>query len=288
MGRYGGIEMDITSALGIVAGFIFIIYGIIGSGSLMNFWDIPSLWITVGGTIGSIVASFPFRILKNVGSHMRIIFSSKRYQAEPLLDIFADFAQVARKDGLLALESRVGELDDPFLKKSIMYVVDAMDPEKIRSTLEQDIENTSQRHAESIEIYVRGSAYAPAFGMIGTLIGLINLLKDMNLSAGASESLGANMSVALVTTFYGCVLANVIFHPISSKLTIRDDEERVYKEIIVEGVLGLQEGDNPKVLKERLASALAQKRQQILLGDDDGNSGRKRARGRGRNRGGRR
>ena len=161
-----------------------------------------------------------------------------------------------------------------------MYVVDGMDPEKIRSTLELDIENMSQRHSAEAEMSVRGSAYAPAFGMIGTLIGLINMLKDMDLSAGASESLGANMSVALVTTFYGCMLANLVFHPITSKLNLRDDEERLYKEIIVEGVLAIQEGDNPKVLKERLASSLAQKRQLLITqseGEEGGSGKKKRA-----------
>ncbi len=278
--------MDITSIVGIIAGFAFTLYGIIGSGSIWNFWDIPSVLITGGGTISAIIASFPFSTLKNVGKHMIIICSSKRFQPEPVIETLADFAQVARKDGLLALEGRVAELDDPFLKKSVMYVVDAMDPDKIRSTLELDIENTSQRHSEQTDMYVRGSAYAPAFGMIGTLIGLINLLKDMDLSSGASESLGANMSVALVTTFYGCVLANLVFHPIASKLMIRDSEEVLYKEIIVEGVLAIQEGDNPKVLRERLAASLAQKRQIMLSESDggDGGSGKGRRARRGRKR----
>lgn len=272
--------MDITSIVGIIAGFAFCIYGILGSGSIWNFIDYPSILIVFGGTISAIVASFPFSMLKNVGKHMLIICSSKRYRPEPLLDIFTDFAQVARKDGLLALESRVAEVEEPFLRKSVMYVVDALDPEKIRNTLEQDIENTSQRHAQQIDMYIRGSAYAPAFGMIGTLIGLINMLKDMDLSSGASASLGANMSVALVTTFYGCMLANLVFHPITSKLNIRDEEERLYKEIIVEGVLGIQEGDNPKMLRERLASTLSQKRQQMLLEQEGGGTQKKAGKGR--------
>ena len=272
--------MDITSIIGIIAGFVFVFYAIMNSGSIWNFVDYPSIIIVVGGTISAIIASFPFSILKNVGKHMVIICSSKKFRPEPVIDVLAEFAQVARKDGLLALEGRVAELNDPFLKKSVMYVVDAMDPEKIRSTLELDIENMSQRHSAEAEMYVRGSAYAPAFGMIGTLIGLINMLKDMDLSAGASESLGANMSVALVTTFYGCMLANLVFHPITSKLNLRDDEERLYKEIIVEGVLAIQEGDNPKVLKERLASSLAQKRQLLITqseGEEGGSGKKKRA-----------
>lgn len=260
--------MDLTSIVGIIAGFIFIVYGILGSGDIMNFVDVPSLLITVGGTICAIMASFPFRILKNVGKHMAIICSSKKYKVEPVIETMTEFAQVARRDGLLALETKASELTDPFFKKSVLYLVDGLDSEKIRYILEQDIEHTSERHAAEAEIYVRGSAYAPAFGMIGTLIGLINMLKSMDLSAGASSELGSNMSVALVTTFYGCILANLIFHPISAKLVVRDEEERIYKEIIVEGVLGIQEGDNPKNLKERLVASLAQKQQQNLLGEN--------------------
>ena len=137
--------MDITSIIGIIAGFVFVFYGIMDSGSIWNFVDIPSVIIVFGGTISAIFASFPLSILKNVGKHMVIICSSKKFRPEPVIDILAEFAQVARKDGLLALEGRVAELDDPFLRKSVMYVVDAMDPEKIRSTLELDIDKVGKQ-----------------------------------------------------------------------------------------------------------------------------------------------
>lgn len=267
--------MDITSIAGILAGIIFVIYGIIGSGDIMNFFDVPSILIVVGGTFSAIIASFPFRILKNVGKHLKIICSSNRYRPEMVIDLLVEFAQIARRDGLLALETKAEELEDPFFKKSLMYVVDAMDSEKIRSTLQQEIENTMQRHEEEQEIYVRGSVYAPAFGMIGTLIGLINMLRSMDLSTGASSELGQNMSVALVTTFYGCILANLIFHPITAKLGVRDEEERIYKEIVLEGVLGIQEGDNPRNLKSRLVASLAQKKQAIFLEEQSAGSGEK-------------
>lgn len=257
--------MDITSILGIILGFIFILFGILESGNIHYFIDTPSMLIVFGGTVGAILASFPFSLLKGIGKHFVIICSKKRYNPEPVIDKLVEFAQIARKDGLLALEAQATELTDPFFKKSVMYVVDAVESDKIRETLEADIENSCQRHAQAMEIYGKGSSYAPAFGMIGTLIGLINMLRQMDLSSGASETLGPNMAVALVTTFYGCVLANLFFSPIAAKLAIRDEEERIYKEIILEGVLSIQEGDNPKTLREQLVSSLSQKQQYKLL-----------------------
>lgn len=261
--------MDITTIIGIIIGFGFVLFGIFDSGAITNFIDIPSIIIVFGGTIGAIIASFPFRLLKNIRKHFVIICSGKRYNPQPVIEQLVEFAKIARRDGLLALEAKASELSDPFFKKSIMYVVDAVEPDKVKEILELDIESACVRHAENMEIYGKGSVYAPAFGMIGTLIGLINMLRSMDLSAGASSELGKNMSVALVTTFYGCMLANLIFTPIAVKLSIRDEEERIYKEIIVEGVLGIQEGDNPKNLKERLVSSLSQKQQHLLLDEDE-------------------
>lgn len=260
--------MDITTIIGVAGGVAFILYGILSSGEMASFIDMPSIYIVLGGTLCTIIASFPFKTLKGVGKHMMIIVQGKKFDPAPIIDTLVEFAQIARRDGLLALESKAAELKDPFFQKSVMYVVDAVDSDKIRATLEADIENCSLRHSQAMEIYGKGSSTAPAFGMIGTLVGLINMLKNMNLSSGASDTLGPSMSVALVTTFYGCVLANLVFNPIAAKLSLRDEEERLYKEIILEGVLAIQEGDNPKNLRERLVSYLSQKQQAKLLNSD--------------------
>lgn len=265
--------MDLTSIIGIVAGIAIVLQGISQSGSLMNFFDLPSIVIVFGGVICSVIASFPFSTLKNVVGHMKVLVKGKTYKPEPLIESLVEFAQIARKNGLLALEEKANELEDPFYKRSIMLVVDAMEAEKVREVLEAEVDNMAARHEEEASVYEKASAYAPAFGMIGTLVGLINMLKELDLSSGASESLGANMSVALVTTFYGCMLSNLVFLPIAKKLRVRNEEEILYRQIIIEGVLGIQAGDNPKTLRERLASSLTSRQQMNILSSDGGDSG---------------
>ena len=136
--------------------------------------------------------------------------------------------------------------------------------------LENELDAMSERHMSAINLYTKASAFAPAFGMIGTLVGLINMLKGMNLDEGGSSNIGPAMSVALVTTFYGCILANVLFNPIANKLNVRNEEELLYKQVIIEGILAIQAGDNPKFLKEKLVTYLAQKNRAKVLGASEG------------------
>ena len=184
------------------------------------------------------------------------------------IDLLVEFSQIARKNGLLALEEKANQQTDPFLKQSIMLIVDATDPEKVKSILANDLDYLADRHAEGVGMYEKASAYAPAFGMIGTLIGLVNMLKGMSLDSGTgTSSLGADMSVALITTFYGCVMANLIFMPIAKKLSVRNDEEYLCKQIIIEGVLSIQSGENPKFMKEKLISYLEQRQRDAANGE---------------------
>ncbi|PWJ52473.1 motility protein A [Faecalicatena contorta] len=266
--------MDFTTIIGLIGGFAFIVYGI-GLGNMANFADMASVLIVVGGTACSVIASFPFSMLKNVGKHMVKLVSNKQFHPEPVIESIVEFAQIARRNGLLALEEKANGLTDPFFKQGILLVVDAMEADKVRELLEMEVDSMSARHEEEVAIYDKASQFAPAFGMIGTLVGLINMLKNMDLSSGSSESLGLNMSIALITTFYGCILANVIFMPIAKKLRIRNEEEVLYKQIIIEGVMSIQAGENPKVVREKLASLLQQKRQLKLLAGEDGDSGNK-------------
>ena len=188
-----------------------------------------------------------------------------------LIDLLVEMAQLARKNGLLALEEKANEVDDMFFKQGIMLIVDATEPEEVRGLLENELDTMSQRHEEALGIYNKASSYAPAFGMIGTLIGLINMLKGMDLDSGCASNLGVDMSVALVTTFYGCVLANLILMPVAKKLSIRNEEELLYKQIMIEGILAIQAGDNPKFLREKLVTFVSQKERQKLL-DSEGSS----------------
>ena len=267
--------MDPTTIIGIVAGTGFILFGIMTGGELGNFWDPGSVLIVLGGTFSAVIASFPLDKLKKMGKHMTKLISGKKYQPEPVIETIIEFAQLARKDGLLVLEERANELEDPFFKKGILLVVDAMEAEKVREILENEVSSMIERHDGEVAIYDKASSYAPAFGMIGTLVGLVNMLKQMNLSEGSSDSLGTSMATALVTTFYGCILANLIFGPISKKLRIRNDEEVIYKQVIIEGVVGIQAGDKQKVLKEKLFSILHQTSPQKILKGEDGGGGKK-------------
>lgn len=266
--------MDFTTIIGIVGGFGVIVAGIMNGGSIDNFIDPGSIMITIGGTIFAVIASFPARLLKKVPKHMVKMVRVDQYNIESLIDTIVEFSQTARANGLLALEEKANALEDEFLKKGILFVVDAMETERIRTAMEEELDNMITRHEAEVAIYERAASYAPSFGMIGTLVGLINMLKTLNLSEGASDSIGVNMSIALITTLYGCMLANLIFNPIATKLRIRSDEETFYKQMIIEGVLGIQAGDNPKMLREKLASLMQQKKQQsIINGGGEGGEG---------------
>lgn len=254
--------MDITLIIGWVLGIVLIVRGI-GLDQLGNFVDIPSVVIVLGGTAAALIASFPFRVLKQLPKHFLIATSSKKYNAGKAIDTLVEMASLARKNGLLVLEEKAEEQKDPFLRQSIMLIVDAMDAEKIREMLEGQLSTMAERHDEEISFYEKGSAVAPAFGMIGTLVGLINMLKSMDPSSGGS-TIGDSMSTALITTFYGCVVAHLFFSPIAKKLRIRNDEEMLYKQIIIEGVLSIQAGDNPRYLEEKLYSFLALHQQKKL------------------------
>ena len=162
--------MDPTTIIGIVAGTGFILFGIMTGGELGNFWDPGSVLIVLGGTFSAVIASFPLDKLKKMGKHMTKLISGKKYQPEPVIETIIEFAQLARKDGLLVLEERANELEDPFFKKGILLVVDAMEAEKVREILENEVSSMIERHDGEVAIYDKASSYAPAFGMIGTLV----------------------------------------------------------------------------------------------------------------------
>lgn len=265
--------MDITTILGIVLGAGVFVGGVVTSGKLGDFWDLSSLIIVIFGTVAAVISCFPLSTLKGVGKHFKLVISGKKYQPGPLIDILVEFAQIARKNGLLALEEKSKELDDPFFKRSIMLIVDAVEAERVKELLVAEVESMADRHMDAMAIYDKGASFAPAFGMMGTLIGLVNMLKNLNIEEGGAATIGVSMGVALITTLYGVMFANMIFTPISKKLEIRNNEEIIYRQIIIDGVLGIQTGDNPKALKERLVSTLASKQQAKLLDSEGGGGG---------------
>ena len=227
--------------------------------NLWNFFDAASIFIVIGCTFAIVVASFPPSTLGSIPKHFGIMLNAKKFDPMKYIDQLVDLAQTARKNGLLALEGKANEQEDPFFKMAIMLIVDANDPDKVRAILENDIECMSARHEDSAALYDKASAVAPAFGMVGTLVGLINMLANMNMDAGGSSTIGQDMGTALITTLYGCILAHMIFGPIANNLRIRDGEEVLCKQIIVEGIMSIQSGENPKALREKLLTYISQR-----------------------------
>lgn len=244
--------MDIASLLGLIVGFGFVIFGINLSGSVGAFIHVPSLAIVLGGTVAATMTSFPLK--KMIGS-IKVVknaFVSKDHSPMGVIDKIIEIANVARKEGLLALEEAAENLDDEFLKKGILLIVDGTDPELVRNILETELSFLEDRHNEGQAIFETMGTFAPAFGMVGTLIGLINMLKDLE----DPSSVGPNMSTALITTFYGSLFANLIFLPIANKLKGRSKEEVMVKELMVEGLLSIQAGENPRIIEEKLKTFL--------------------------------
>ncbi|NLB29494.1 MAG: motility protein A, partial [Clostridiales bacterium] len=170
------------------------------------------------------------------------------------LELIISLANIARREGILQLEETVSDMDDPFVKKGIMLIIDGVDPSLVRDIMETEIDFISERHSQGQAVLLQMSSYSPAFGMIGTLIGLINMLADLN----DMDSLGGNMAIALVTTFYGCLLANMVFTPLARKLGIMSSEEILQKQMTLEGMLSIQDGENPRIIREKLNAFLSQ------------------------------
>lgn len=244
--------MDLGTVVGIFLGFALIIWAIFAGGQLGAYIDVPSIVIVIGGAIAATLTAIPSSKVKAfVGIFMKSIFY-KPVQLDKLIDELVSFAEIARRDGILSLESKCGEIDDPFIVRGIQMAVDGTDPELIEQILETDLENLTDRHALGKAVFDGIGKYAPAFGMIGTLIGLVAMLGDMS----DPNALGAGMAVALLTTLYGAIFANAFALPVADKLGLRSAEEILAKTIIIKGVMSIQSGDNPRVVEQKLKTFL--------------------------------
>ena len=227
--------MDIASLAGFAMGAVMVVFGIISSGgtaALGNFVDIPSVIITIGG---SMVGTLGCHKLPDFIAGLKSItlsFKDPKFDVGEVIGNIIQLSNVARKEGLLALEEAANGIEDPFLKKGIMLVVDGTDPELVRGILETDLTCIEARHKGVIGFWARWEALGPAWGMIGTLIGLVNMLKNLE----DASTIGPNMAVALLTTLYGSLIANWICAPTGAKLAVNNDNEMMIKEITVEGL----------------------------------------------------
>lgn len=254
--------MDISSLIGLVVGILMMIFGMTFNQDAMSFQfnvitesfvDVPSVLITLGGSLCGVIGCNKLTDTINSFKAFSLTIKEQKVDAAEAIRNIINLSNIARKEGLLALEEAANNIEDEFLKKGIMLVVDGTDPELVRGILETDLTCIETRHKTVIGFYEKWGALGPAWGMIGTLIGLVKMLKDLS----DINSIGPNMAVALLTTFYGSVIANWICEPTASKLKVNNDQEMMVKEITVEGLLSIQAGENPRVIEEKLKSFLA-------------------------------
>lgn len=247
--------MDLFTVIGATVGFLMVtVIGItLGGGTIPQFFDPASVAITIGGTACAIMISFPGSTLRNIGKvFSKVVKDIKMDPKETILTIVS-FSEKARREGLLALEDDLDQLDDEFMRKGIQLVVDGTDPELVRKILENELGYMEARHGTGKQVFEDMGYLAPTFGMIGTLIGLIIMLRNLADKA----TVGQGMSTALITTYYGAIIANLFCIPISNKLRERNADEVLMREIMIEGILAIQSGDNPRIVKDRLVSFLA-------------------------------
>lgn len=252
--------MDIATVVGSLLGIILIIISILLEGSLKSFWSASSVMIVVGGIIASILINYPLSDVVGVIKVIKVAFTEKVERPLELIENLVLMAQKARREGLLALDNEIEEIDDDFLKKGIQLVVDGTDPELVRNILETEIEMMEERHSIGALIMESAAAASPAYGMLGTVMGLIMMLENIS----DPNSIGPGMAVALITTFYGSLMANLVFTPLSGKLKLRSREEALNKEIVVEGILSIQAGENPLIVAEKMKAFLSPKDKGLL------------------------
>lgn len=245
--------MDLSSILGVATGVTLFLWALTMRGSLSAFWDPSSLMITIGGTAAATLISFQMTQVLAVARVLKNAFFSGVLKPYEVIQLLVRFAEKARREGLLALEEEADGLKDGFLRKGIQLVVDGTDPELVRSILETEIAFLEERHRSGQGMFETMGALAPAFGMIGTVIGLIQMLGTLD----NPENIGPAMGTALITTFYGALLANLLFLPIAGKLRVKSSEEILLKEVEIEGILSIQAGDNPRIVEEKLKAFLA-------------------------------
>ena len=263
--------MDIASIVGLVVAIILVIISIClgeeGVASIFAFLDAPSAMITFGGAFAvCLVMSSSIKEyvnnLKSIGLIMKPVNSNE----EEIIKQIIALSNTARKEGLLALEETANEFDDEFIKKGVLLIVDGTDPEFVRSILETELTCIGERHKNIISFWESLASMGPAWGMIGTLIGLINMLGNLSDMA----AVGPNMAIALITTLYGSMLANWICTPVATKLKANDAMEIMMKEIVVEGLLSIQAGENPRIIEEKLKSFISPERRKNIGEKEEG------------------
>jgi chemotaxis protein MotA len=253
--------VDIATLIGIVIAFGLMLWAILLGSPLSVFIDIPSVAIVFGGSIGVALINYPLADIIGMIAIVKKTVLIKEPDTNKLIAQLLDFAGKARKGGILSLQDQIDAIDDKFLVKALQMAVDGQEPAELKAILMTDIDNLAARHSYGSEILNTMGAIGPAMGMIGTLIGLVQMLQNMSDPA----AIGPAMAVALLTTFYGAVLANILFIPMAGKLKARSSTEVLQKTVIAEGMDSILSGENPRVMEQRLHTYLAPKKRESIF-----------------------
>ena len=253
-------KKSFTSLIGLGLGAVCIVWSILISGDIRNFWDISSVVITLGGSFCALLISFPAKDLMKLPKILSMLIKKPENDRLRVIMNFTELAKKARRDGLLALENDISTMDDEFLISGLQMVIDGIDTDAIREIMTLKMESIENRHQLGQSIFSKWGELAPAYGMLGTLIGLIVMLANMQ----DSSSIGTGMAVALITTFYGSLLANLVFIPIANNLGVQTSEEMQSKEMVIAGILEIQAGTNPRILEEKLMTYLSPEEIRLL------------------------
>ncbi len=247
--------MDLGTVIGIVLSFGLVVAAILSGSSLIIFISIPSFLIVVGGTIGAAMVNYPLGYVIGVIGVIKNTFFSNLESPAEIIERFKDYANRARREGILSLEPLIKEIDDEYMRKGIQLTVDGLEPQTIQEILETEISYLSERHTTGADVVAVLGTLAPAMGMIGTVIGLVQMLQTMS----DPSTIGPAMAVALLTTLYGAILSNLVFNPMAGKLKMRSKEEVLLREMIMEGILSISKGENPRIIEEKLNSFIPPK-----------------------------
>jgi chemotaxis protein MotA len=260
--------MDIASLVGLIMGTLFVFYGSFSATQyqfgpfFQLFINQPaSIAITIGGTLASTMLHYPMPQVMSIIPIMKNVFSTSAETPNAAIETLVSLAEKARREGLLSLESDVDAQENKFLKKGIQLVIDGTDPELVREIMEIELEYLEERHKVGVGLFEAIGFYAPAFGLIGTLVGLIGMLRTLG---GDISLMGPNMATALVTTLYGATIANFITLPIAGKLKVRSGEELQLKQVMIQGIICIQEGNNPRIVRQKLMSFLSPKMRESM------------------------
>ena len=251
--------MDIATILGVMCAFGLVCLASFMGGGVQLFINLPALMIVVGGTLGATMISYPLRDIFGVFNVVKKALFTRSIPVNELITRFLSFAKKSRKEGILALESDLKDVKDGFLIKGIQLSIDGLEPEEIRDVLETEVDFIRSRHQLGAEIFTTMGTFSPALGMIGTLIGLVQMLQRLD----DPSRIGPAMAVALLTTFYGSIIANIVCLPIAGKLRIRSKEEVLTKEMTIQGIISISNGDNPRILEQKLIAFIPPNQREV-------------------------